>query len=80
MEDLRIGTPLRPNLPESSVSELVYAIERSIEENPAFVRVGGEISGFRRHASGHWYLSLKDAGAVIDAVCWRLTATSRKRR
>ena len=74
MEDLRIGIPLRPNLPEYSVSELAYALKRSIEENFAFVRVRGEISGFRRHASGHWYLSLKDAEAVIDAVCWRLTA------
>ena len=74
MEDLRIGVPLRPNLPEYTVSELAYALKRSIEENFAFVRVRGEISGFRRHASGHWYLSLKDAEAVIDAVCWRLTA------
>ena len=80
MEDLRIGIPLRPNLPEYTVSELAYALKRSIEENFAFVRVRGEISGFRRHASGHWHLSLKDAEAVIDAVCWRLTETSRKRR
>jgi exodeoxyribonuclease VII large subunit len=74
MEDLRIGVPLRPNLPEYTVSELAYALKRSIEENFAYVRVRGEISGFKRHASGHCYLSLKDAEAVIDAVCWRLTA------
>src|SRR5205814_1236790 len=46
----------------------------SIEENFAVVRVRGEISGFKRHSSGHCYLSLKDADAVIDAVCWRMTA------
>ena len=74
MEDLRIGVPLRPNLPEYTVSELAYALKRSIEENFAYVRVRGEISGFRRHVSGHCYLALKDAEAVIDAVCWRLTA------
>src|SRR5208282_1811964 len=26
------------------------------------------------HTSGHLYLSLKDANAVLDAVCWRGTA------
>jgi exodeoxyribonuclease VII large subunit len=74
MDDLMIAAPLRSNLPEYTVSELARALKRSIEENFAYVRVRGEISGFKRHASGHWYLSLKDAEAVIDAVCWRMTA------
>ncbi|MBV8131786.1 MAG: exodeoxyribonuclease VII large subunit [Alphaproteobacteria bacterium] len=74
MDDLMIAAPLRSNLPEYTVSELARALKRSIEENFAYVRVRGEISGFKRHASGHCYLSLKDAEAVIDAVCWRMTA------
>jgi len=74
MDDLMIAAPPRSNLPEYTVSELARALKRSIEENFAFVRVRGEISGFKRHASGHCYLSLKDAEAVIDAVCWRMTA------
>jgi exodeoxyribonuclease VII large subunit len=74
MDDLTIAAPLRSNLPEYTVSELARALKRSIEENFACVRVRGEISGFKRHASGHCYLSLKDADAVIDAVCWRMTA------
>jgi exodeoxyribonuclease VII large subunit len=74
MDDLTIAAPLRSNLPEYTVSELSLALKRSIEENFAYVRVRGEISGFKRHASGHCYLSLKDADAVIDAVCWRMTA------
>jgi exodeoxyribonuclease VII large subunit len=74
MDDLTIAAPLRSNLPEYTVSELARALKRSIEENFAYVRVRGEISGFKRHGSGHWYLSLKDADAVIDAVCWRMTA------
>ena len=74
MNDLTIAAPLRSNLPEYTVSELARALKRSIEENFAYVRVRGEISGFKRHASGHWYLSLKDSDAVIDAVCWRTTA------
>src|ERR1700758_4007447 len=71
---LTVPSPLRSNLPEYTVSELARALKRSIEENFAYVRVRGEISGFKRHSSGHWYLSLKDSDAVIDAVCWRMTA------
>src|SRR5947208_4263602 len=62
------------NLPEYTVSELSLALKRSIEDGFGQVRVRGEISGFKRHGSGHCYFALKDAEAVIDAVCWRLTA------
>ena len=34
----------------------------------------GEISGFKRAASGHVYLCLKDENARLDAVMWRGTA------
>jgi exodeoxyribonuclease VII large subunit len=64
----------RPNLPEFTVSELSQALKRSIEERFAYVRVRGEISGWKRHGSGHCYFALKDADAVIDAVCWKQTA------
>ncbi len=60
------------NAPEISVSELSGAIKRAIEEGFGFVRVRGEVSGYRGpHASGHAYFSLKDANARIDAVIWR---------
>src|SRR5437016_3283138 len=62
------------NLPEYTVSELSLALKRSIEDGFGHVRVRGEVSGFKRHGSGHCYFALKDAEAVIDAVCWRLTA------
>src|ERR1700691_2926713 len=61
----------RPNLPEYSVSELSQAVKRNIESDFGHVRVRGEVSGFKRHTSGHCYLSLKDADAVLDAVIWR---------
>ena len=35
------------------------------------VRVRGEISGFKRAASGHLYFNLKDDRDVLNAVCWR---------
>ena len=74
MDDASIAAPVRPNLAEYTVSELSRALKRSIEENFSFVRVRGEISGWKRHSSGHCYLCLKDSEAVLDAVCWRTTA------
>src|SRR5256885_6293367 len=68
------GEPARANLPEYTVSELSLALKRSVEENFSHVRVRGEISGFKRHGSGHCYLVLRDADAALDAVCWRQPA------
>ena len=74
MNDLPLAQPLASNLPEYTVSELSLALKRSIEEGFSHVRVRGEISGFKRVGSGHCYFALKDAEAVLDAVCWRQTA------
>src|SRR6266851_3983551 len=74
MNDLPLAAPIQSNLPEYTVSELSLALKRSIEDGFAHVRVRGEVSGFKRHGSGHCYFALKDADAVLDAVCWRMTA------
>ncbi len=62
---------LRSNLPEYSVGEISALLKRTVEQNFAYVRVRGEISGFKRVASGHCYLALKDEETVLDAVIWR---------
>ena len=54
-----------------SVSELSAALKRSVEDRFGHVRVRGEISGFKRAASGHIYFSLKDENARLDAVMWK---------
>ena len=59
------------NAPPLSVSELSGALKRTIESAFDHVRVRGEISGFKRHSSGHCYFTLKDESACIDAVIWR---------
>ncbi len=60
------------NAPEVTVSELSNALKRAIEDRFGYVRVRGEISGYRGpHSSGHAYFSLKDANARLDAVIWR---------
>ena len=59
------------NVAEYTVSELSQALKRTVEEKFSWVRVRGEISGFKRAASGHLYMALKDENAVLDAVCWK---------
>ena len=64
----------RPNVAEFTVTELSGALKRTIEDAYGYVRVRGEVSGFKRAASGHLYFALKDEKALIDGVCWRGTA------
>ncbi len=60
------------NLPEITVSDLSNAIKRTVEDAFGFVRVRGEVSGFRGASpSGHVYFRLKDQNAVIEAVIWK---------
>jgi exodeoxyribonuclease VII large subunit len=60
------------NAPEFSVSELSGAIKRALEDGFGYVRLRGEISGYRGpHASGHCYFALKDDKAKIEAVVWK---------
>ncbi|NCB30429.1 MAG: exodeoxyribonuclease VII large subunit, partial [Clostridia bacterium] len=40
------------------------------------VRVRGEISGFKRHSSGHLYFSIKDEGALVRCVMFRQNTLS----
>jgi exodeoxyribonuclease VII large subunit len=63
------------NLHEFTVSEIAFALKKTIEDAYGLVRVRGEISGCKQAASGHLYLALKDDKAVLDGVCWRGTAT-----
>ena len=74
-EDARSGllanVPPGDNSPALSVGELAGSLKRVIEGEFGHVRVRGEISGFKRHSSGHCYMSLKDDAACIDAVIWR---------
>ncbi len=62
------------NLVEFTVSELSAAVKRAVEDGFSYVRVRGEISGYRGpHSSGHAYFTLKDDKARLEAVVWRLT-------
>lgn len=59
------------NAPPLSISELSGLLKRTVEDRFGHVRLRGEISGFKRAASGHLYLALKDENAVLDGVMWK---------
>lgn len=59
------------NAPALSISEISQLLKRTVEDRFGFVRVRGELSGVKRAASGHLYLSLKDENAKLDGVMWR---------
>ncbi len=62
------------NVVEWSVSELSAALKRTVEDAYGYVRVRGEISGFKGASpSGHCYFRLKDDKAVLEAVIWKGT-------
>ena len=64
----------RINVVELTVSEVSQALKRMVEDNFSYVRVRGEISGYRGpHSSGHVYFAIKDEGARLDAVIWKMT-------
>src|SRR5262249_5187790 len=52
--------------------ELTRAVKGLIEEAYGQgVWVSGEVSNLKKHSSGHWYLTLKDAEARLSTVIYR---------
>jgi len=54
-----------------SVSELNRMAKNILEQSFPLFWVSGEVSNFTRAASGHWYFSLKDAGAQVRCVMFK---------
>jgi exodeoxyribonuclease VII large subunit len=54
-----------------TVSELTTEVKGVLENGFTGVWVSGEITGYKKHTSGHCYLKLKDAGAVLSSVIYR---------
>jgi exodeoxyribonuclease VII large subunit len=69
-----MAQPALNNLVEWTVSELSAALKRTVEDAYGYVRVRGEVSGFKGASpSGHCYFRLKDDKAVLEAVIWKGT-------
>ncbi|HWE98298.1 MAG TPA: exodeoxyribonuclease VII large subunit [Caulobacteraceae bacterium] len=54
-----------------SVSELAFALKRTLEGAYGFVRLRGELSKVTFHGNGHVYLDIKDDKACIAGVIWK---------
>lgn len=54
-----------------TVSELNRMAKNILEQSFPLFWVSGEVSNFTRAASGHWYFSLKDAGAQVRCVMFK---------
>src|SRR5690606_39222697 len=63
--------PTDGNARPYSVSELAFALKRTLEDAYGFVRLRGEPSKVTHHSNGHVYLTLKDDKAAIDGVVWK---------
>ena len=59
------------NVQAYSVSELAFALKRTIEDQFGFVRLRGELSKVTFHSNGHVYLDIKDERASISGVIWK---------
>ena len=60
------------NVVEWTVSGLSAALRKTVEDAYGYVRVRGEVSGFKGASpSGHVYFRLKDDKAVLEGVIWK---------
>ena len=71
MSDLTAPADEASNATAYSVSELAFALKRTIEDAYGFVRLRGELSKVTFHGNGHVYLDLKDEKASISGVIWK---------
>ncbi|OHB47520.1 MAG: exodeoxyribonuclease VII large subunit [Planctomycetes bacterium GWF2_41_51] len=55
-----------------TVSQVTSLIKTCLENTlPGRLTISGEISGFRKHSSGHCYFDIKDENAIIPSVMWK---------
>jgi len=55
-----------------SVTQLTRMVKLVLSEGlPGKIVLAGEISNYKRHSSGHIYLTIKDENAQIAAVMWK---------
>ena len=54
-----------------TVTQINRLVKAAIEEIlPPKIIVSGEVSGWKRHSSGHCYFSLKDEGSILPCTMW----------
>jgi exodeoxyribonuclease VII large subunit len=58
-------------VPEYTVTQISQKLKLVVENEFSYVRIRGEVSGYKLAPSGHAYFSLKDNNSILSAVCWR---------
>lgn len=71
------GAPSTAETP-LSITALSQRIQNVITQNFSNIYLRGEISGLKKHTSGHIYFTLKDSQNTLNAICWRGTASKLK--
>ncbi len=71
MTDIVVAEAEVSNAQPYTVSELAFALKRTIEDAYGFVRLRGELSKVTFHGNGHVYLDLKDERASISGIIWK---------
>src|SRR5580700_5001795 len=72
METVASSSPsARPDRDVYSVSRLNREVRTLLERGFGMIWLEGEISNFSRPSSGHWYFSMKDAGAQVRCAMFR---------
>ena len=62
-------SPPKPAAPQAlSVTQLLRRMKHALESQVGELWVEGEVSNLKKQGSGHWYFSLKDAGAQIQCA------------
>ena len=73
------GEPIGVGRGRLTVSQVTSLVKQAIETAlPSTLHVVGEMSNFKRHSSGHLYLTLKDRFSELSCVMWRSKAAALK--
>ena len=67
---------MQNNIPEFTVTEFSRAIKMTLEDRFGYVRIKGEVTGFKKASSGHYYFNLREGGALLSAVCFKNSANN----
>ncbi len=55
-----------------SILDVTRRAHRVVEAGFGRIWVRGEVTGFKKYRSGHWYFTLRDKQAQVRCVMWRL--------
>mgnify|MGYP000476386213 CR=1 FL=1 len=72
----------KPESQQENITDIIYTVSNIaallrdlVNQNFSDITIRGEISNLKIASSGHVYFSLKDGGALLNAICWKSVAT-----